>query len=65
MDGLNGEGNSDEDLLEHVGLLEEIPHDSICERIDRYTRPSGIFVFFVLAFCFCFYIILRNGLYRN
>lgn len=32
--GLNGAGGNDEDedLLEHVGLLEEIPSDSICKR---------------------------------
>lgn len=31
-DGLNGADGDDDDLLEHVGLLEEIPNDSICER---------------------------------
>lgn len=31
-EGLNGTDVDDDDLLERVGLLEEIPNDSICER---------------------------------
>lgn len=28
---ISGDGSNDEDDLEHVGLLAEIPNDSICE----------------------------------
>lgn len=38
VDGLNSGEADDDELLEHVGLLEEIPTDSICEReIDFFV----------------------------
>lgn len=40
VDGLNGDHASDEDMLEHVGLLEEIPSDSICERGRKVLLPE-------------------------
>lgn len=46
VDGLNGERTSAEDLLEHVGLLEEIPSDSICEWEEgKGLLPLGSLVF--------------------
>lgn len=45
VDGLNSEEATDDELLEHVGLLEEIPNDSICERdalTARIFRRCGL-----------------------
>lgn len=67
VDGLSGEGASDEDLLEHVGLLEDLPNASICE-VDGwmaagcplcfYYWPVVLFLFLLLLCVFLFFLLL-------
>lgn len=68
VDSLNEERANDEDLLEHVGLLDEISRDSICEWEEgpsaflagsffRLCSPAAavflVYWYFVSCVCVC------------